>query len=102
MTNVDFGCFPGYTDFAVRDNWSGGRFFVAEVYGCLSEGREGSDAAGNCGDLHGGKSWEIAVETAAKFRRGVIGNESLSSVSEVSISLRSSYVLYCGGVILEP
>lgn len=52
MTNVSFGCFPGYADFAVRDNWSGGRFFVAEVYGCLSEGGEGSDAAGNCGNLH--------------------------------------------------
>ena len=49
---VGFGCFPGYADFAVRDNWSGGRFLVAEVYGCLSEGGEGSDAAGDCGDLH--------------------------------------------------
>ena len=52
MTNVGFGCFPGYADFAVRDNWSGGRFLVAEVYGCLGEGGEGSDAAGDCGDLH--------------------------------------------------
>ena len=52
MTNVGFGCFPGYADFAVRDDGSGGRFLVAEVYGCLSEGEEGSDAAGDCGDLH--------------------------------------------------
>lgn len=89
MTNVGFGCFPGYADFAVRDDGSGGGFFVAEVYGCLSEGGEGSDAAGDCGNLHGEKSWEIVVENAAKFRRGVIWNESLSSVSEVAICSRS-------------
>ena len=47
-----FRCSPGYADFAVRDDGSGGRFVVAEVFGSLSEGGEGSDAAGNCGTLH--------------------------------------------------